>query len=113
MSAADTWLVVIGAVLATYLWRGLGVLLAASIDPQGGLFRWITCVSYAMVAALVSRMFLLPVGVLEASALWQRLLPLALALAVFFLPGRRLLPALAVGVLGFVLLASISDATAA
>ena len=104
MNASEAWLVVIGAVLATYLWRGLGVMLAASIDPQGGLFRWVTCVSYAMVAALISRMLLLPVGVLEATALWQRMLPLALALVVFFLPGRRLIPALVVGVLVFVLL---------
>lgn len=76
----------------TYLWRGLGVAIGGRINPEGPVFRWFTCVAYAMLAALISRMILLPVGMLQTAPLSDRLIALAAALAVFFVT-RRTLPA--------------------
>lgn len=107
-SAAPPWVVIALASVATYVWRGLGVLLSRHIDPDGALFRWVTCVSYAMLAGLISRMTVLPLGALAGTPLWHRLLAMALALAVFFLGGRRILPAVAAGVVALIGLTALA-----
>jgi branched-subunit amino acid transport protein len=55
-------MMLMGAIAGTYLWRALGVAFSARVEPDGALFRWVTCVSYAMLAALISRMTVLPLG---------------------------------------------------
>ena len=54
ISAGELWLVMGFGVAATYLWRGLGVALSARLDPEGLVFEWVTCVSYAMLAGLIA-----------------------------------------------------------
>ena len=98
------WLVVIGAIGATYLWRLLGVLLSRQVNPESDFFQWITCVSYAMLAGLIARMVLLPVGPLTDVSLWIRLAGMAVGLAVFFLLGRRVLTGVGAGLAVFVTL---------
>ena len=102
------WMLLFGAIAATYVWRGLGVLLAARIDPNGAIFQWVGCVSYAMLAGLIARMTILPLGALAEAALWVRLLAMALAFLVFFALGRRMFPAVLAGVVGFILLVHYS-----
>ena len=87
--------IVVGAV-ATYVWRALGVSLSGRIDPEGALFQWAACVAYALLAALVARMILLPTGPLAETPMIDRLVAACLALAVFF--GSRLNMLLGVGV---------------
>jgi branched-subunit amino acid transport protein len=89
---------------ATYLWRGLGVAFSARIAPDGALFRWITCVSYAMLAGLVSRITILPLNSLADTPLVFRLGAMAVAITVFFLARRRLLPGIVAGLGTFVAL---------
>ena len=91
---------------ATYLWRALGVALSARIEPESAMFRWVNCVSYAMLAGLVSRMMILPLGSLGETPLSYRLLAMAIALGVFFLARRRMLPGIIAGVGTFVALAA-------
>ena len=98
------WPLLVLSIAATYLWRGLGVLMSARIDPDGATFQWVTCVSYAMLAGLISRMTVLPLGGLAETGLAERLIAMALAFAVFFALGRRVLPGVAAGVAGFILL---------
>lgn len=95
------WLLLAGAVAGTYVWRGLGVILASRIDPDGAAFQWITAVSYAMLAGLIARMVLLPVGPLTDAPLVFRVVGIAVGLAAFFLFGRRLLVAVGLGLLVF------------
>jgi len=96
------WWVVIGAVLATYLWRFLGAAFSYRIDTESKLFEWITCVSYAMLAGLISRMIFIPVGPLIETSLWSRVVCVIIGLAVFFLAGRRVLVGVAAGLLTFI-----------
>lgn len=100
------WPVLLLAIAGTYLWRGLGVLLSARIDPEGAAFQWVTCVSYAMLAGLIARMTVLPLGSLAETPLFDRLAAMALAFGVFFAWRRRVLPGVAAGVLCFILLAA-------
>ena len=100
----ELWLLLLGAVAGTYLWRGLGVIFASRIDPQGPAFQWITCVSYAMLSGLIARMIFLPVGPLTEVPLSYRVTGIVAGLAVFFLFRQRLLPAVGAGLLVFIAL---------
>jgi branched-subunit amino acid transport protein len=77
--------VLIAGAAATYVWRALGVALSGRIDPSGPVFEWVGCVAYALLAGLVARMIVMPVGPLQATDLGARLISAAIALAVFFL----------------------------
>lgn len=85
----DLWILLAICGVATYLWRGPGVLISAGIDPQSAAFSWISCVAYAIIAGLVSRMLLLPTGALAETTLLERFVGSAVALAVFFRLTRR------------------------
>ena len=106
-NAGELWPVLLLAIAATYLWRGLGVLFSSRIDPEGVIFAWVTCVSYAMLAGLIARMTVLPLGGLAETPLIDRLLAMALAFAVFFGWRRKVLPGVAAGVLAFILLTAL------
>ena len=104
MAASELWPVVLGAIAATYVWRFLGVLLSRQVNPESAFFQWITCVSYAMLAGLISRMIWLPVGPLTEVALWIRLVGMAVGLVVFFLMGRKVLLGVGAGLATFIAL---------
>ena len=89
--------ILVGAA-ATYIWRGLGVALSGRIDPDGRAFAWAACIAYALVAALVARMIVLPTGPLAETPLADRLGATVLALAVYFLVGRNMLWSVGAGV---------------
>ena len=80
----DPWLLLLICGVATYLWRGPAVLIAAGVDPKSEVFAWISCVAYAIIAGVVSRMFFLPTGALAETTAVERVLGSALALAVYF-----------------------------
>ncbi|HEV7799665.1 MAG TPA: AzlD domain-containing protein [Burkholderiales bacterium] len=94
----ELYFLVFAAALGTYVWRGLGVLLSGRIKVNSALFNWVACVAYAMVAGLISRILLMPSGVLAQTALAERLIACALALAAYYLSRRNLLIGVAVGV---------------
>lgn len=76
--------------VGTYLWRGLGVALSGRIHTDSAIFTWVACVAYAMIAGLIARIMVMPVGILTKTLLEHRLLACAVALAVFFLFRRNL-----------------------
>jgi branched-subunit amino acid transport protein len=89
----------------TYLWRGAGVWLAKGLNVDGELFRWVSCVAFAMIAGLMSRIILMPTGPLAATSLAERLAAIAFALAVFYLATRRnLFAGVSAGAVALVLL---------
>jgi branched-subunit amino acid transport protein len=96
-SALHLALLILACGLATYLWRGLGVLLSGRISANGEFFTWAGCVAYAMIAGLTVRILLLPTGSLADTPLWTRLLGCAVALAAYFLWRRNLLIGIAAG----------------
>ena len=97
-------LLVLACGLATYLWRGLGVALSGRLAVDSELFRWITCVAYAMVAGLVSRILVFPTGMLAQSLLAERLLGCGIALLVYYATRRNLFLGVGAGVLVIIVL---------
>jgi len=79
--------------LATYVWRASGVVIAARIDPNGPLTQWFSCVAYGMLAGLISRIMLMPIGILAETPLADRLVALAAGFGLFFALRRNMLPA--------------------
>ena len=81
---AGMWAALIAACLGTYLWRGLGVFLSGKISQDSEIFKWLSAVTYAMVAALTLRIILLPVGLLSTVPMYVRLTVSVLALIVMY-----------------------------
>jgi branched-subunit amino acid transport protein len=100
-------LMTVGAA-ATYFWRGLGVYLAGKINADGPVFGWVSAVAYALLAGLIARMIVLPVGPLEETALAHRLGAAILALAVFFLSRHNILLGVTAGCATLVLLTFVT-----
>ena len=98
------WMLVLAAIAATYLWRFLGVLFSRDINPEGPVFQWITCVSYAMLAGLISRMVIIPVGALVEVPLWIRVTGIVVGLVVFFIARRMVLAGVGAGFAVFIFL---------
>jgi hypothetical protein len=94
------WLALIAASIGTYACRAVGVMLSGRVSQESEFFRWLSAVTYAMVAALTIRLIFLPVGILSTVPLYLRLVICAIALGVIVInPSRRLVPALLIGTL--------------
>ncbi len=94
------WLALLAASLGTYVCRAVGVMLSGQVSQDSEFFRWLSAVTYAMVAALTIRLIFLPIGLLATVPLFLRILVCALALGVMLSnPNRRLVPALLTGTL--------------
>jgi branched-subunit amino acid transport protein len=94
---ATLWVIVLACGAATFFWRALGVLVTRRIDANGAFFRWITCVSYAMVAGLIFRMIVMPESELANVSLPIRMTAVACAFAAYFLFSRRLVAGVLAG----------------
>jgi branched-subunit amino acid transport protein len=96
---SELWLLVILCAIATYVWRGAGVLLSGRIATDSDFFAWITCVAHAMVAGLIMRVIMMPTGLLATSLLTHRLVACGLGLAVYYASRRNLFIAVGAGAL--------------
>jgi branched-subunit amino acid transport protein len=95
-----TWWTLLAAALGTYGCRALGVKLSGHMSTQSEVFKWLSCVTYAMVAALTIRLIVMPTGLLGTVPLWARLLACGAALVVMVSrPAGRLVLALLTGTL--------------
>jgi branched-subunit amino acid transport protein len=94
------WIALASACIGTYLCRAIGVMLAGKINQDSEIFRWLSAVTYAMVAALTVRLIVLPLGLLDTVPLWIRILICALSLGIMLSkPQQRFVPALLIGTL--------------
>ena len=97
MNNETLWLIVLGSSAATFFWRLLGVAVVKKIDPEGVVFEWVTCVSYAMVAGLVFRMIMMPESDLASVSLLIRCAAVAFAFAAYLAFRRMLLAGVLAG----------------
>jgi branched-subunit amino acid transport protein len=100
-------LLVLACGLATYLWRGLGMLASGRVRMDSEFFIWAGCVAYAMIAGLAARILLLPTGTLAATPLPERLVACVIALVVYFVFRRNLFVGIAAGFVALVSLGAI------
>ncbi len=94
------WIALASACIGTYLCRAIGVMLAGKINQESEVFRWLSAVTYAMVAALAVRLIVLPIGLLNTVPLWIRILICLLSIGIMLSkPQQRFVPALLIGTL--------------
>ena len=91
MNEIGLWLLLILAIGSTYVWRGLGVVISGRINPEGEVFKAVSCVAYALLAGLISRMIVLPTGVLAETPVFDRVFSAIVGIGVFFLFKRNVL----------------------
>ncbi len=96
-SGLNIWWAIAGAGAVTYASRGLGVLLSGRLNTDGLVFRWVAAVAYALLAALIARLIVVPLGPLQATSLPDRLVAAALALAVYLVTKHNLMLGVAAG----------------
>jgi branched-subunit amino acid transport protein len=110
VSDPDLWgiVVVLAGAVATLLWRALGVALSGRLRPDSPVIDLVGCIAYALLAALVARMILLPIGPLQATGLASRMAAAGIAVAVFFALRRNLLAGVIAGGCALALLAGLS-----
>lgn len=104
MPEYSIWAALAAGAVVTYVPRALGVALSGRIDPNGAAFRWVGCVAYALLAGLITRMLLLPVGPLQATGFGVRILAVAVGLAAFYLARRSVVVGVAAGTAALILL---------
>lgn len=75
-------------VLATGIWRALGVVLSNGLSVDSQIMIWVRYVSTALVAGLVAKMVLFPTGALAQVELWMRMAAFALGFTTFLITGR-------------------------
>ena len=76
-------LVILVTSFATYLSRFLGVVSSEKIKETSKIFKWLNCIAYATLAALIARMIIFPAGVLAQSDLIIRLLVFAVCMIIY------------------------------
>jgi branched-subunit amino acid transport protein len=106
-SALWPLIVVLVGAAATYVWRALGVALSGRIRADGPMMEFIGCVAYALLAGLITRMILLPIGPLQATGLAARLIAVAAGIAAFYLLRRNLLAGVIAGAATLAALAAL------
>lgn len=82
--STELWLLAGLCFLGTFVWRAIGAAVAAHIDPDGIVFQWLNCVAYAMLAGLIARILLLPIGILASTPTLDRAIAMAAGFALFF-----------------------------
>ena len=102
-ASVDAWILMLAAAAATYVWRALAVPLSSRIDGDSRAFGWMTCVTYALLAGLISRMIVLPYGELATTPVDHRIIAVVVALGAYFLGKRNLLLGVGAGTLVFLM----------
>jgi branched-subunit amino acid transport protein len=91
------WAALIFVILATYFWRGLGVLASGQINKDGEIFKWLSAVTYAILGALTLKLILLPVGLLSQVSIYYRIFICIICFLLMISKKGRLVPALILG----------------
>ena len=75
--------------IATFLSRFLGVITSQGISETSKLFRWINCLAYATLAALIARIIIFPAGILMDTSYSSRFIVVLLSLFIFFISNKN------------------------
>lgn len=81
----DINLLIICVSAVTFFWRAAGAVVAGRVRAYSPVFNATACVVYAIVGALIIKLIIYPQGIVEDTALLQRLLAVGVALGVFFM----------------------------
>ena len=90
MIVSDPLIVLVLCIAGTFFWRAMGVAIANRIDISSDIFQWFNCVAYAMLAGLITRVILIPSGMLAQTPDFDRIAAISAGLVMFFLFKRSI-----------------------
>ena len=90
MDSINIFLALFVAIFVTYFWRAFGTYFASKITPNSETSKWINCVAYGLLAALISRILIFPVGLLEETSIEERLAAASIGVVVYLSVTRNL-----------------------
>ena len=85
MGDVNLWFLVMLAVLGTFSWRFLGVVIGDRIPKDSIWSIWINAVAYAMVAGVMTLLVVFPTGLVVEIGMGWRILALTAAVIVMIL----------------------------
>jgi hypothetical protein len=98
-SIEATWwpylFILVAGVLATDVWRWLGVVAGGALSEDSQALVWVRAVATALVAAVVGQLILFPTGDLAGTPAWLRIAAAALGWLAFWFSGKS--PLIGVG----------------
>jgi len=109
VSGTGPWVLLLLCVAATCVWRLAGVAISSRIDSNGSWLQWFNCVAYAMLAGLITRVILIPEGMLAQTPITHRLIAMAVGFLLFALLRRNVFAATASAFLVFLVLSLLSE----
>ena len=83
-------LAIIVTSIATYISRFFGVLTSEKVSVKSNIFHWFNLVAYSTLAALLGRMIIFPLGVLQEADLILRVLVLFVCIFIYFISKKNL-----------------------
>ncbi len=81
--------IAVAGFVPTYIWRGSAVLLVKRMTTDSPVLLWVRSVATALVAAIVTKLVLVPPGLLGETSLTARLLALAVSVTCFYAVPRH------------------------
>lgn len=96
-STAGPWTAIAVGAVVTYACRAVGVAVAGRMSADSAVIQWVEAVAYALLAALIARMILVPQGVLGDVSFGIRAVATLTGIGAYYACGRSLLAGTGVG----------------
>ena len=88
--SSEIFLAIIVTSIATYSSRFFGMLTSTKIDENSKIYRWFNCLAYSTLAALISRVLILPNGALVETEFFVRIVVIIIAILIYYLTKKNL-----------------------
>ena len=84
MMLENVFLAVVISSFATYICRFYGVLFSTKLNIDSWLFDWISCISFGIIIAVISKIIIFPEGLLKETSYFSRIFSTISLLLIFF-----------------------------
>ena len=85
MSAySQAWIAIALAIIATFMWRFLGVLIYKKVNSDSLLMRLINMLAYSLLGSVMMMLMINPTGLLASSELAHRMIGLIVGVGLLF-----------------------------
>lgn len=81
---SQAWIAIALAIIATFMWRFLGVLIYKKVNSDSILMRLINMLAYSLLGSVMMMLMVNPTGLLASSDLSHRLAGLLVGIALLF-----------------------------
>ena len=81
---SQAWIAIALAIIATFMWRILGVLIYKKVNSESVLMRLINMLAYSLLGSVMMMLMINPTGLLASSELSHRLIGLVVGIGLLF-----------------------------